>query len=301
MGRGCSPEIGWVQRSFGKPIDSNAEFDQVMQQVRADRAAGRNPLNPKARDFTFLFAGGLFSGLGPTELYFGPNMEALEEYGVTAHRLPMASDWGQAKNAEIVREGVAKEAAATGKRVVLVGHSAGGNQAGAALMLYPEVHNQTRALITLNTPWGGAPETTDIVNIPGFKPVAGSFLLDKVLHGDVSCAVDLEYGWRQQFLTQNAFPKDIPAVCLASTRFSPLSMFFTGSAYIRARYSAASDGLVVPTDAFIPGSKGVTVDNMDHLQAAFRKLDPLQPYTAEELTLALANMAMDTKDPRPSQ
>jgi hypothetical protein len=61
---------------------------------------------------------------------------------------------------------------------------------------------------------------------------------------------------------------------------------------VRNRYGVESDGLVVPADAVIPGSRVVYLDDMDHAESVLIGMRGFINYHAREVTLVLVAMAL---------
>ena len=68
-------------------------------------------------------------------------------------------------------------------------------------------------------------------------------------------------------------------------------MFLTGR-YVRDPYNLESDGLVVPADAVLPGSKAIYLDDMDHAEAVLSGMPGFINYHANEITQVLMALAL---------
>jgi triacylglycerol lipase len=284
-GKGEADKIGWIQKAYPPAKDSTAEFEKIDQAARA----GDNVLPPDAKNCVFLAVGGLFSGAAPKELYFDKNLDALKDAGMQVGRVPVDTDMGVEHNAAIVRQAVL-DAAKDGKQVVLIGHSKGGLDSAAALSMYPELKDKVRALVTIQSPYGGSPMAQDLLDNPLVRYGVGGAV--EAIGGSVQAGEDLTYNSRMKFLAEHPMPKGIPTVCMASTTSNPTSPLFATEEYMQQRYGVKSDGLVLPQDAFIPGSKSVTLHGLDHLDSTGTTLNPFKPYKPEDLTLSLVAMAL---------
>lgn len=285
-GKGEADKIGWIQKAYPPAKDSTAEFEKLDQAVRA----GDNVLPADAKNCVFLAVGGLFSGAAPKELYFDKNLDALAAQGLQVGRVPVDTDMGVEHNAAIVRQAVL-EAAKDGKQVVLIGHSKGGLDSAAALSMYPELKEHVRALVTIQSPYGGSPMAQDLLDNPLVRYGVGGAV--EAIGGSVQAGEDLTYDSRKKFLAEHPMPSGIPTVCMASTTSNPTSPLFATEEYMQQRYGVKSDGLVLPQDAFIPGSKSVTLSGLDHLDSTGTTLNPFKPYKPEDLTLSLVAMALN--------
>lgn len=284
-GKGSGDKVGWIQKAYPPAVEATPEFEKLHAAVKA----GKDVLPAEAKDCVFLAVGGLLSQYAPKELYFDDNLDALEAAGMQVGRVPVDTDMGVEHNAAIVREAVL-EAARSGKKVVLMGHSKGGLDSAAALAMYPELKEHVRALVTIQSPYGGSPMANDLLENPLVKFMLGGAV--EVLGGSIDAGEDLTYEARQEFLEKYPLPEGIPTVSMASTTFKPTSPLFALQEYMQQRYGIKSDGLVVPQDAFIPGSKAVTIHGMDHLESTVTNPNPFKPYKPADITLALVSMAL---------
>ncbi|WP_375761291.1 esterase/lipase family protein [Corallococcus exercitus] len=284
-GKGEADKIGWIQKAYPPAKDSTAEFMKLNQAVRA----GQNVMPPEAKDCVFLAVGGLLSEAAPKQLYFDKNLDALEAQGLQVGRVPVDTDMGVEHNAAIVRQAVL-EASKNGKQVVLIGHSKGGLDSAAALSMYPELKEHVRALVTIQSPYGGSPMAQDLLDNPLVRYGVGGAV--EALGGSIQAGEDLTYDSRKEFLKKHPMPAGIPTVSMASTTANPTSPLFAMQEYMHQRYGVKSDGLVLPQDAFIPGSKSVTLSGLDHLDSTGTTLNPFKPYQPEDLTLSLVAMAL---------
>lgn len=284
-GKGEGDKIGWIQKAFPPAKESTPEFEKLHAAVRA----GKDVMPAEAQDCVFLAVGGLLSQYAPKELYFDDNLDALEDAGLQVGRVPVDTDMGVEHNAAIVREAVL-QAAESGKKVVLIGHSKGGLDSAAALAMYPELKEHVRALVTVQSPYGGSPMAQDLLDNPLVRYGLGGAI--EVLGGSIQAGEDLTYDSRKAFLARYPMPEGIPTVSLASTTFKPTSPLYPFQEYMEQRYGVKSDGLVVPQDAFIPGSKAVTLHGLDHLESTITNPNPFKSYKPADITLSLVAMAL---------
>jgi pimeloyl-ACP methyl ester carboxylesterase len=291
-GKGCADDIGWIQKVKPPTTDVTDNFEKVDAAVKA----GKDVLPSDAKDYVYLSVGGLFSQAAPT--YFDPNMQALKDAGLQIGSVPVNTVDGVEHNAKVVADTV-KKYAAEGKKVVLIGHSMGGLDASAAIAMYPEIKNDVRALVTIQSPYGGSPMAHDFLEIPGLKAIGGAVIQD-VFGGQVECATDLTYASRQAFLEKYPMPAGIPTVCMASSKLSPLSPFFSTAEYMKARYGLDTDGMVSAKDAFIPGAQTVTLSGLDHGDSTIQPINPFLHYKPGDLTMSLVSLALKAP-PLPEQ
>ena len=153
-------------------------------------------------------------------------VKRLEERGLQTRKVDIDTDASVKANAKAIRDAIL-EASSGGKKVVLVGHSKGGVDAAAALAMYPELKPHVRALVAMQSPYGGTPISSDVQTCPDVKAFA-DHVLTGAFKGDPASLADLSYETRQEFVRQYPYPTDIPTVSLATTSTHPLSL--TGSA-----------------------------------------------------------------------
>ncbi len=283
-GAGCAEQIGWLAREAPPGSDVSLRFEELNK--RAFR--GGNVLPANANDFVYLCIGGIFSDRIPKALYLKENMDALIADKLDVRRILIDSLVGVETNAKVVREAIL-EAASTGKKVVIIGHSKGGLDAAAALAIYPELAAMTKALITMQSPYAGSPVAQDIADDPLQKVVA-NYLLQRI-GGNPDMARDLTYSQRQAFLAKYPLPKGINVVSLATTDRDLLSYNRPSNDYVLLRYHRRSDGLTLPVDCVLPDSRYVLVHGLDHLSTTCPSIQRWK-YTPASITRALITIAL---------
>ena len=266
-------DIGWLAKVPPPTTDVTAAFEGLNAQAKA----GNRVLPANAADYVYLFTGGIFSNSFPQSIYLHENIEALTSQGCDARRVPIQTNQSVLTNAAVVRDAALRANRETGKRVIFIGHSKGGLDAGAAIALYPDVAAITSGLCTIQSPWGGSPVADDIAKNPVEKLV-GSFVVRTMFGGDPAMGLDLQHSARKAFMAAHPLPAGLNVVSLATTSASALSSVAATGAYMRTVYGVPSDGLVVPSDAFIPGARTVRLSGLDHMDAS--PLDPPQPLHA---------------------
>ena len=160
-GKGEADKIGWIQKAYPPAKDATAEFEQLDEAVRA----GQDVLPAEAKDCVFLAVGGLLSGAAPKELYFDQNLDALKDAGCrwAGCRWTRTWAWSTTRPSSARR---CSRRPKSGKKVVLIGHSKGGLDSAAALAMYPELKDHVRALVTIQSPYGGSPMAQDLLDNP---------------------------------------------------------------------------------------------------------------------------------------
>jgi len=284
--RGSEGRPGWIA-----VVDPTPTIDVTRRFLALHTLAGRggDVLPPDAGAHRYLTIGGLFGE--HVNGYMDANVEALSKAGLEVHRVPVDPGGSVKGNAEVVRHAV-QEATADGRQAVLVGHSKGGVDAAAALSIYPELKARVRALVAIQSPFGGSPIAQDMDATPSIRPLIDG-VVSRLFRGDPPSVRDLTYDAREEFLAQHPLPTDVPCLCVASSRLSPASVLARSEAYLEARYGFRSDGLVAPEDAVIPGAHVVRLADMDHAESALRGLPGFSHYFPGEVTLASVALALD--------
>jgi pimeloyl-ACP methyl ester carboxylesterase len=284
QGPGSGEKIGWLTKQSAGD-DQTARFEQVYAQA----AAGKPVMPADAKDNLYVTVQGLFGKHYPG--YMDENAKALKSEGLQVMKAPIDTDVGAEANAKTLRDFVIAQSEASGKKVVLIGHSMGGVDITEALSLYPELKDHVRAVVTLQTPYAGTPIASDMFNDPKVKPMIEG-IFKNVLHGDPRAMGDLSYESRQAFLAAHPYPAGIPTVSIGSSTEAPLSMVGAGRDYMKNRYGAASDGMVAEADSYIPGAAWVRLTGMDHSAGGMADPFHAQSHQAGAMTAAAVAIAL---------
>src|SRR5262249_48582097 len=151
-----------------------------------------------------------------------------------------------------------------------------------------------RAVVAMQSPYGGAPLATDLLSDPITK-LGVDALAKYIFNGSPDSVRDLTYAWRQQFIKEHPYPTDIPTVSLGTSSDSQLSLVAAPADYTKLRYGEKTDGLVSPKDARIPGSNPPPRPAPAH--ATPPSPTPPQPPRGEPGDLGGARGAMALKSP----
>jgi hypothetical protein len=261
--------------------------------LNAQVKAGKRVLPDNATDYVYLFIGGIFSNGFPTAAYLQENMDALTKHECETRRVPIDTSQAVITNAAVVRDAAVRAHAETGKRVIFVGHSKGGLDSAAALAIYPEVAAITEALCTIQSPFGGSPIADDIAKDP-VQNLLSSFVVRNIIGGDPRTGLDLQHSARKDFVAAHPLPPGLNIVSLATTSTSPFSVVAASGAYMKAFYGVPSDGLVVPSDAFIPGARTVFLSGLDHTDCVSPSIRRRR-YTPSTITEGLVTLALSPR------
>ncbi len=285
LGPDSTGKPGWLQKEGAPTKDVTSSFSSLYAKAQKDQ----NVLPSNADDYVYLTIDGLTGEHLPG--YMEPTREGLSRHGLDVREIPVDTEGSVATNAKVVRDAIL-EASKGGKQVVLIGHSKGGLDSTAAVALYPELKEHIRAMVAIQSPYGGAPLATDLRSNSVLKAGVKA-LAEGILHGDENSVRDLTYEERQKFVRAHPWPLDIPTVSLATSTSSQLSVVTPAANYTWLRYGESSDGLVVNKDAEIPGSNVVRLNNLDHLEAVTRV--PGEAYDPADLAEVLVALALKAK------
>ncbi|HEY8206717.1 MAG TPA: alpha/beta hydrolase [Myxococcaceae bacterium] len=285
-GKGSAGRPGWITRQDPTPT---TDVTDQFRTLNAQASHGEGVLPSDAGKYKYLVIGGLFGKHLPG--YMDENVDALKSQGLDARQVPVDPDASVKQNAETIRKAI-EEATKDGSKVVLIGHSKGGVDAAAALAMHPELKEKVRAMVAIQSPFGGSPIAQDIESTPIIRPLVNG-VVSELFRGDPKSVKDLTYDAREKFLAKYPLPTDVPSVCVATSRLSPTSILGSSEGYMKARYGFPSDGLVNPADAVIPGSHVVRLNDMDHAESTVHGLPGFSHYYPKNVTLASVALALD--------
>ncbi|PWA49879.1 alpha/Beta hydrolase fold protein [Artemisia annua] len=322
--RGSADDIGWLQRAPELPPveDGTERFTSILEIIRHD-------VHMLPNTMVYLLVPGLFSNHGP--LYFTTTKAYFSKMGLTCHIAKIHSEASVEKNAREIKEYIEEFHWGSKKRVFLLGHSKGGIDAAAALSMYwPDLKDKVAGLALAQSPYGGSPIASDImregqigVNVRKLFEI----LICKVIKGDLQALEDLTYKKRMEFLEKHQLPLELPVVsfhteanispaALATLSrvahaelptFAPLSppvlpvviplgaTMVAAAQLLQTRYHEQSDGLVLRSDAEVPGSVVVRpTRKLDHAWMVYSstKDEPLEA-DASQVCEALLTLVME--------
>ncbi|MCY1074787.1 alpha/beta fold hydrolase [Archangium lansingense] len=286
-GPGSTGLAGWFKAETPPPTDITARFREVHQRVRE----GEPVLPDEARRHLYLLVKGMLGDEMPG--YLEDNQARLEKRGLETREVAVDTEGRLLDNVKVVREALL-DALHFGRTVVLVGHSKGGVEALSTLALYPELRQQVRAVVTLQSPFGGSVIANDLVTTPSLRRML-DMTFPSLFQGDAGSVEDLSYARRMEFVRQHPHPVDIPTVSLATSRLSRRSLLRPLCAYVHERYGWACDGLVNAVDAEVPGSRVVRLDDMDHAEGALTGLPGFSNYFPSDITETMVALALESQ------
>ena len=270
-------DVGWLDdEAAGTTIDGESAFEEALEGVLARPGS----VLATGAEYFYLLVPGLFGSYYPR--YYADVEQAFRDRGAQCRISRLVDGEGAVvTNAKALAREIEDIHAETGKRVVIIGHSKGGVDGGAALALHDDrLRKLVRGLIAVQSPFGGSPIATDLLSAPLADPVASLLeILVSAPKGDGARLLepirDLTYRERRAFLAAHPIPSHYPVVSFATATKSAAAGLFPSARYIDNRYGEPSDGLVCVRDAQIPRAVCVNVKfENDHADCVFPSRHP---------------------------
>lgn len=280
-------ESGWATNEYGGAhADKTSEYRTLADQSKA----GKNTLPPDAKDYIYLMVPGLFTEHYPG--YMKDNIAKMQKLGLDTRVVKIDTDASVETNAKTIKDAIEAIAKAEGKEVVIIGHSKGGVDTTAALAMYPELYEHVRAVIAMQTPYGGTPIASDIMGNSKLLGLVGA-AIRRLFKGDEKALTDLSYSARKEFVHDNPFDASrVATVSFGTTGGPAVSSVGPSAAYMKSQYGIASDGLVPQKDSVIPGSDFVGQDNQDHASPVMSVIGRGKADVPADITQALITLAL---------
>jgi len=233
--------------------------------VQGDQAG---PLPRSARRYRYLFVPGINWDSLPN--YFKPNIRRLRHLGLKASFVKTEPIGSSQVNASIIRKAISRSE----MPVVLIGHSKGALDAMQALVLFPKLQNRVSRLVALQAPYRGTAVADWFLSHPLIRNSAIALMrLLKPLRlwgpsPDLQGVLESLSLERRQALESLPLRKGIRLFSLV-TRVSEetqarLLMRLTAAA-VRTLGGRDSDGVVVPEQAVLPGSRYALLEHAGHI------------------------------------
>lgn len=280
-------ESGWATKEYGGArADRTDEYRQLADAAKA----GKNTLPPDAKQYIYLMVPGLFTEHYPG--YMKDNIARMQALGLDTRVVKIDTDASVETNAKVIKDTIDAIAKQEGKEVVLIGHSKGGVDATAALAMYPELYEHVRAVIAMQTPYGGTPIASDIMSNSKLLGLVGG-AIRRLFKGDEKALTDLSYQARQEFVHQHNYDAGkVATVSFGTTGGPKVSTVGPTQSYMKNQYGLESDGLVPKNDAVVPGSDLVTQDNQDHASPVMGVIGRGKADVPADITQALITLAL---------
>lgn len=278
-GAGVRPmhDVGWVarQRLQLGARDVSDDFHELLQEVRN----GAHELESRS-DMIFLLCPGLFCNHYPC--YMRNTKNHFAGLGLNCQQVEYDTSRNCEENAACITKRALELNAATGKRLLLIGHSKGGCDIVTAVARNAdELRSKVVGVVCLQSPLGGTPLADDLLG--GKISKFTIRVIRTVLGGDVAALSDLTYHRRMQELEQHPYPHaDFPILTLSSCTSRLTSPLAPLAHRMRRRYAGLeTDGMVASLDADLPCSLRVRLRaDWDHGGCAFPTSTPYCPSDA---------------------
>lgn len=264
----------------------SARFEELL----AREEGGEDVLPAGADHHVYLVVGGIFTEHYPG--YMTAVHERLRRSGLDSRPIPVDTEASVETNATFIRDFVLALSAETGQRVVLIGHSKGGVDVGAAVARFPELRPAVHGVITLGAPIWGSPLAEAVITDPTTAALAAQVM--RWLSGDPEALLDMGRARRAAFNKEFPYPRDVPTLSFASSAdeasASPMWPLVT---HLKATANLPNDGMVCTPDALLPGADVVCAHDIDHAETALRGLSGFDAHDPGAILAALVTLVLE--------
>jgi hypothetical protein len=155
-----------------------------------------------------------------------------------------------------------------------------------------QVREAVACLVSLQGPHSGSAIAHDLAHTSLQKSIALG-ALERLLRGCKHAVLDLSYTARQDFIAHHPYPVDkVPTLCVATCDRRPCSLLKPVIDYVALRYGEWCDGCVCQTDAVLPGTAHVLINDMDHFGPAWGQFPATDSYDPTRLWLTCVSLAL---------
>ncbi len=249
----------------GKPFDDAA----TLWRLSGESSGTGKPVSlarPNA-DYRIVIVPGLLAEcVSQISTVFGDARKRLDNIGYTVDYLQTKGRRSSGHNATLIRNEAMKMAG--GKKIIFVTHSKGSVDTLEALAKYPELARRTAAVISFSGAIDGSPLADAFPDF--FQKLLDQFPLCSCGPGTQAEAVgSLRRSVRISWLSKHPLPEAIRYYSLAAfTTRENTSRILRPFYDILARTDPLNDGMVICSDAIIPGSVLLGYPNADHYAVA---------------------------------
>ena len=250
---------------FDRPCDASAALWRLPgEQPPSGRPV---PLTASSTGLTVVMVPGLLAEcLASESTVFGDARADLQAQGYQTGYIQTRGRQASEINADIIRDAI--RAMSADARIVLVTHSKGTVDSLLALATYPDLADKVVALVSVAGAVNGSP-LADIV--PDWvAQMAEAIALPECPGGHgVEAADSLRRSERLMWLATHAWPASVRTYSLVAVAGpDDMSAVLRPFADILSRTEPANDGLVIASDAIVPGSTLLGYAHADHLAIA---------------------------------
>jgi pimeloyl-ACP methyl ester carboxylesterase len=254
-----------AQLPFDRPCDTSAALWQLPGEPPP--SGHRVELAPSTAGLTVVMVPGLLAEcVAATSTVFSDSRANLEAQGYHTGYIQTRGRQSSEVNADIIRDAI--RAMPADSRVVLVTHSKGTVDALLALATYPDLADKVVALVSVAGAVNGSP-LADVVP-ESIAQLAESIALPECPRGQGVEAIDsLRPAARLAWLSTHTWPGQVHVYSLAAVATpEDVSAVIRPFYAILARTEPVTDGMVVASDAVVPGSTLLGYARADHVAVA---------------------------------
>ncbi len=190
----------------------------------------------------------------------------LREIGYKMDYIQTKGREGSGVNADIIRDAVLNMP--TGERLIFVTHSKGTVDTLEALVKYPSVAERTAAVVSVSGAVNGSPLASAFPDfLVKLTHKISFYSCPPVEH--IESVESLRRNLRLSWLSTHELPKSVRYYSIAAlTSRKNMSRVLRPFYHLLARTEPLNDGMVICSDAIIPGSVLLGYPNADHLAVA---------------------------------
>jgi len=258
-----------AERGTTLPFDRPCDTGAALRQLPGEGAPTGRPvaLGRSTAGYTVVFVPGLLAEcLASQSTVFGDARANLEAQGYRTAYIQTRGRQSSEINAGIIQDAI--RAMPADARIILVTHSKGTVDSLVALSEYPDLADKVVALVSVAGAVNGSPLADMVPN--WVAELAESMQLPQCPQGHgVEAADSLRRAERLSWLSTHSWPASVHTYSLVAVA-GPEAV----SAVLRPFYrmlagtDPANDGLVIASDAIVPGSTLLGYANADHLAVA---------------------------------
>lgn len=266
--------------------DVSARFAELL----AREEVGEDVLPVGADRYVYLVVGGIFTDHYPG--YMTAVYERLHRSKLDSRPLPVDTEAGVDANASFIREFVLRLHTENGRKAVLIGHSKGGVDIGAALSLFPELLPAVHAVITIGAPYWGSALAEAVIDDPTAASLAAQVL--RWLSGDPEALLDMGRARRAVFNAAHPYPRAVPTLSFASSADGgTVSPMWPLIHHLLSLANQPNDGMVYTPDAIFPGADVVCVHDIDHAETALRGFSGVDAHDPGAIMAVLVTLVLE--------
>lgn len=270
-----------IQQDRGALFPDDRPCDQALHRLNNEPGATSKPVhmgNPRLPVRLVIVPGLMAECVSGFIKPFSDARPHVEACGFKTDLVMVGGLAGSARNAEQIRDAVARMARSADEKLVFIGYSKGAPDVLEALGRYPDLAERTAAVVTLAGVVSGTPIADDV---PRFlEKLADELFAGKCPSGAGEAFQSLRRSERLAWLAANRPPASVRFYSLAAfAEREDISLILRPSYDQLALVDPRNDSQVVFHDALVPGGALLGYLNADHWAVAM-------PFNREHPTLA---------------